>query len=361
MKLAPLVLTIAALASATPRAVRAAPPSEHSARHILVAYKGAERSAATRTRDEAKALATRAFDAVRAGRAFADASHEWSDDKNADRRDGFLDIFTAERMDPRFYAAVVGAKVGEVVGPVESNFGFHVIERLSIEDAVAIKARDICVVRGAFFAFKGSKTVQDGRTRELALEDASRALTQLSTVRAWSRLRPEIGARSFPDPDGRPKMLRRGRLSPGFEALEAAAFGLKVGEMTTRAIETPIGWVLCERLPYFRFHLAQLVVLHKDAPEGTGRGILRTKEEARSRAALALSKLRADPSAWPAVVLEFSDDAGSARSEGLLPGSVEPGTAVLEEFERAAANLGPGAISDLVESRFGWHVVRRYD
>ncbi len=53
---------------------------------------------------------------------------------------------------------------------------------------------------------------------------------------------------------------------------------------------------------------------------------------------------------------EFSEDFGSARNNGELPGWTTPGKLV-PQFEAAAYALKPGEISGLVRTRFGYHIV----
>lgn len=53
----------------------------------------------------------------------------------------------------------------------------------------------------------------------------------------------------------------------------------------------------------------------------------------------------------------YSQDPGSKDSEGLL--GVRPRGAFVPTFEDAAWNLAPGAISDVVRSPFGVHIIRR--
>ncbi len=67
---------------------------------------------------------------------------------------------------------------------------------------------------------------------------------------------------------------------------------------------------------------------------------------------------------FAALAREFSDDQASAVDGGNL-GWVSPGELV-PEFERAMAELEPGAISEPVKSGFGWHLIqvlerRRHD
>lgn len=360
MKLFAAALVLAAVAALAPREAVAAPPPEHAARHILVSYKGATRSTQPlRTKEEARVLATKALEAIKSGRPFADVSHEFSDDKYSDAKGGFLDFFTPDAVDPRFWAAVDAAKDGELVGPVESDFGFHVIQRLSPADAIAILAASSTFVRGALFAWKGATGSLENRSKELALEDAGRALARLATVRDFGALPPELGAQSFPKPQWIATSIQKGMFRPELAPVETAALALKVGELTAKPIETPYGWIICERIPYFRIHVEHLVVLHKGAPNGAGQGVTRTKDEAKARAGEALAKLKAAPATWPALVAEYSDEPEAGPRQGSL-GGVEPG-AMFPEFEAAFVKLAPGAFSELVETPFGWHVIHRVD
>lgn len=359
MKSIPAALVLAAVAALAPHPAAADAPPEHAARHILLAFKGAKRSTQLRTKEEARLLATKAFEAVKGGRAFADVSHEVSDDKYSDARGGFLDFFSADSVDPRFWAAVVAAKDGELVGPVESDFGFHVIQRLSNADAVAILAADVSVVRGAIFAWKGVPGSPENRSKELAFEDAGRALKRLAVVCDFAALPPELGAQSFPKPQWMAASIKKGMFNPALQPAEAAAFALKVGGLSTTPVESPYGWVIFERIAYFRIHVEHLVVLHKGAPNGAGDGVARTKDEAKARAAEALAKLKADPASWPKLVAEYSDEPGAGARQGSL-GGVEPGS-MFPEFEMAFLKVAPGTFSELVETPFGWHVIRRVD
>jgi hypothetical protein len=104
-------------------------PDEISASHILIAYKGAERSTATRTKEEAKALAEQVLAKARAKDAdFAALARQYSDGPTAPKG-GDLGSFKKGVMDPAFEAAAFKLKVGEVSDVVETPFGFHVIER----------------------------------------------------------------------------------------------------------------------------------------------------------------------------------------------------------------------------------------
>jgi parvulin-like peptidyl-prolyl isomerase len=99
------------------------------ASHILVAYKGAMRSQATRSKEDAKKLAEALLGRVKAGQDFAKLARENSDDPSAKQRDGDLGSFDRSRMVKAFADAAFALKPGEVSAIVETDFGFHVIKR----------------------------------------------------------------------------------------------------------------------------------------------------------------------------------------------------------------------------------------
>jgi parvulin-like peptidyl-prolyl isomerase len=82
------------------------------ASHILVA-----------TEQEAKAVLER----LEAGEDFAELARELSQDPGSAPQGGDLGEFTRGRLVPEFEEAAFGAEVGEVVGPIQTDFGFHVI------------------------------------------------------------------------------------------------------------------------------------------------------------------------------------------------------------------------------------------
>lgn len=90
----------------------AAPQKEYSAAHILVA-------------DEAKA--TELQKQLDGGADFAELAKANSTDTGSGANGGDLGWFGLGAMVKPFEEAVVGAEVGKVVGPIKSDFGYHLI------------------------------------------------------------------------------------------------------------------------------------------------------------------------------------------------------------------------------------------
>ncbi|MFM8949380.1 MAG: peptidyl-prolyl cis-trans isomerase, partial [Bacteroidota bacterium] len=104
-------------------------PDSIKVSHALVSFAGAERSTATRSRDEAKAMADSLYALIKKdGAMFDDVAKNKSDDAVASAKGGDLDWITrSSPMDPRFKDGAFNTTKG-TVSLVESNFGFHLIK-----------------------------------------------------------------------------------------------------------------------------------------------------------------------------------------------------------------------------------------
>ena len=117
--------------------VRDAEETNVRARHILVgATEGsAEEEAAARAqiRDVQQRLAE--------GELFGDIAVELSDDPGSGALRGDLGWFGEGRMVPAFEDAAFNARIGQVVGPIKTQFGFHLIETTARADVEVRVAR----------------------------------------------------------------------------------------------------------------------------------------------------------------------------------------------------------------------------
>lgn len=78
-------------------------------------------------KDSAKAEAEKILQRVRAGEDFALLARQYSSDRASAMRGGDLGYFERGRMVKPFEDAAFAAKVGQIVGLVETDFGYHII------------------------------------------------------------------------------------------------------------------------------------------------------------------------------------------------------------------------------------------
>ena len=118
------------------------------ASHILVGYTGALRSTATRTKEEAQALADSLLKVIKKDNSKIETlAKDFSDDPSAQTNNGDLGWFTDGMMVYTFNEFVQDNKVG-TIGMVETPFGYHIIKVTDRNEAtpkarIAVVAHEI--------------------------------------------------------------------------------------------------------------------------------------------------------------------------------------------------------------------------
>lgn len=95
--------------------------------HILIAYKGADRSTATRTKEEAKAIADKILAEVKADPAKFELEMKQSDEPNAVERKGSVGWTTPESPFAPGYLSFLANNAKGNYGLAETSFGYHII------------------------------------------------------------------------------------------------------------------------------------------------------------------------------------------------------------------------------------------
>ncbi len=115
-------------------------PEQRKASHILVSLDAGADAAAEQVATEKIDAAARR---VRSGEDFALVAREVSEDPGSAQAGGDLGLFARGIMDPVFEEAVFAAEVGQVVGPVRSQFGLHLILVTEVQEGGSGELADV--------------------------------------------------------------------------------------------------------------------------------------------------------------------------------------------------------------------------
>lgn len=208
-----------------------------AARHILIAYDGAVGASdkVRRSRAEARGLAESLRQRALAGESFEALARQYSDDGSA-ARGGDLGAFSRGTMVQAFEdAAFALPEDGGISDVVETEFGFHVIQRYPLEE---VRIAHILV------QYEGAERSTAERSREEALARAQEARTRLLAGDPVADVVREYSDGPMKYRGGDLGWFQRGQLLP---QLDEAAFDLEPGEVS-EVVESPIGFHVIVRL-----------------------------------------------------------------------------------------------------------------
>ena len=344
-----------ALLSTRPAAAADSAPEDVAYRWILVPWRGLRGAeGTTRTKEEALAIAQAAQgEATKPG---ADVAVVAAARSEGLAKGGFVD-FLRFTTDETFAQAVRALPVGGVSPPFETALGWNVAQRLPRDEAIAMLASVTGAFLGARFPYAGTLDAMNDRTKEQALADAKAAVGFLRNGARFEDLPGTLRAVPYSKRGWLAKTLRKGTALPDYRAIEDAVFSLALGGVSD-PIESPIGWVVVRRVPWFRAHVKHLLVAHLQAIH-IAPTVRRSKTQARERAEQALARLKVDPGAWGKLVAETSDDPSTVRTGGDR-GVVEPGD-LGNDLEQVLSGMKPGTIAGPIDTRLGYEILYRLD
>jgi parvulin-like peptidyl-prolyl isomerase len=122
------------------------------ARHILIAFNPdipAGQTAPPPTDEQKQAALDKANEvmaAIQAGEPFADLAQAVSNDTGSASQGGELGWSTPDKFVPEFADAVTNAEIGQIIGPIESQYGYHIIQ-VHAREVRALSPSDLSTAR----------------------------------------------------------------------------------------------------------------------------------------------------------------------------------------------------------------------
>jgi peptidyl-prolyl cis-trans isomerase NIMA-interacting 1 len=136
---------------------------------------------------------------------------------------------------------------------------------------------------------------------------------------------------------------------------EVETFGMKIGDIKG-GIETDLGFHVIKRLPVHRANASHILISWKGSRSAVA-GIKRNRSQALLLAQELSSQLSKNPNLFCDVASKFSDDTGTRFDCGNV-GQIVPGK-LNNHVEDVLFRMSPGEISDIIETDFGYHIIRR--
>lgn len=323
-------------------------PIEVVVRAILVSHAKAAKSTSARKPKAAKRRAARIVAAARKkGVDFAKLAAMVSDEPPAKRSE--LRTFHRGPLaaDRKLIDGALALGVGQVSDPIATAGGIWVLARVEPEE---YSTAHILV------QYQGAKLSKPAMTRDKA---KAKALAEGYAKQA------KAGKESFFVLAGRysdsPSKVRGGvitplrpeRMIPGFEPYLAAVRKLKPGEVSD-VVETPYGFHVIKRLPLQKIMVRHILIRYTDAAKPSKEP--RSKAKAKELAGKLMLKLKRHPERFVELAKKRSED-DSAKDGGLMAPFARG--QMLPRFEQFAFALKLGQVSDVVASKFGFHVIKR--
>ncbi|MFC1582005.1 peptidylprolyl isomerase [Planctomycetota bacterium] len=233
------------------------PDTRVSFKHILITYSGAEKAdpRIERDKDEAYSIILDLEEHLkRYPEKFEELAGENSDEVGTGRRGGQVPPDELRTFFPVFQKAVAGLKPGQISGIVESRFGFHLIKREPLEEAI---------LQSILISFQGAVQAGTdiGRTAAEAEEKAREIHGRISSGKAsFNRMAllhsQDPWAGRFGYMTG---VVTRGSIP--YDEINRAAFALKEGELSN-VFRSPLGYHILKRHKIEARQASQVVVLY---------------------------------------------------------------------------------------------------
>jgi peptidyl-prolyl cis-trans isomerase D len=308
-------------------------PEQVHARHILVKTEG-------RTDADAQKILEGARARLAKGEDFGALARELSDEPAAKTSGGDLGFFGRGQMVPAFSEAAFGAQPNTLVGPIKTDFGWHLIEVLEKRPAGTQPFEQVRPMIAQRLSADRTAEMAESKARELARRLAEAKPASADALKPLANAAEGI---SFGEtgPFSRQEPVSGLGFAPAFTN---AAFTLQKGGVS-EAIQTPRGWTVL----YVKDVKAPRVPELKDVEPRVRAAVVRQKQQD-----LAVQQLR-QAKAPGATLDQIAAGLGLEVKESAefgLEGQI-PGIGQSPELAKAAMALSPGQLGGPVADAQG--------
>jgi parvulin-like peptidyl-prolyl isomerase len=308
--------------------------------HILVSYRGAKEAddSIKISKEEAYNLALEIKEKVAdKPETFASIAQKYSDDRKTGPNGGLIPPFNLKEVAPSFREAIIKLKPGEISSVVETEFGYHVMKREQVEEAILQSI--LIPYKGAFQA---ADSVAFSRTE--AQKHAEMLHKKITASQADFG---EMARKHSQDPWAANGGYLRGVVIKGksipHKEIEDAAFSLKEGGVS-KVFHSKLGFHILKRHKVEARQACHITV-YFDRKRGKDMA-----EKIIRRAYTAIQK----KIPFPEVVETYSDE---QRSKGFTP-MIYRGTWVYL-LEEKLFSMKPGEVSKPIELRNAYVIIAR--
>jgi peptidyl-prolyl cis-trans isomerase D len=298
------------------------------ARHILVFVNDQRTEEQARTRIEA------AKKRIEGGEDFGAVAREISDDEESKQRGGELGFFGRNRMVKEFEDAAFGAEPGKLVGPIRSQYGFHILEVEEKRAGGTMPFEQARIQIQARLAAERVRTLAEQKAQQLAAKLKDQKPKGPEALEALAK---EDKTLTFA------KSGRFGQNEPiaglGFAPeLGTAAFALEKGKIS-EPVQVPRGWAV---LYLLEIHAPRVPPLAEVEPR-VRLAVAADKQQERAMAELAKAKQQLEGGkTFEQVAQELGLEVKTSEELG-GDGNI-PGLGYNPQLAQAALALQPGQI-----------------
>lgn len=308
-------------------------PEQVHARHILVNTEG-------RSDAEAQAKIAAAKDRLSKGEAFAAVAREVSDEPAAKTSGGDLGYFGRGQMVKDFEDAVFNGQVGTLIGPVKTQFGYHLIEVLDKRAAGTQPFEEVREMIRQRLASEQTTQMAEARAKALAKKVADAKPKNADALKALANPAENV---TFAEtgPFAKQQPINGLGYAPAFSN---AAFALQKGGVS-EAVQTPAGWAVL----YLKDVKAPRLPELKDVDPQVRAAVVRQKQQDQTlqqlRQAKAAGKTLDQIAAELGLEIKESSEFGA---QGAIPGIGNN-----PELAKAALALNTGQMGEPVSDAQG--------